>query len=234
MLVARSRGPRCAGYAQTHAGGDLCWRVVLVTEFDRRKHCGGKRRGRPGRCTRPKGWGTDHSGHGRCKFHGGTSPNGRKAAGKERALTFAVGALGAEISGNPLDAMSEAVGLARGVVAYYRHELADASLRLARGDEGARARIEELSVPYLDALKLEKDVSKAAIDTGIAERRQRLAEREADVLAAAISDALAEVFGELATNARQAAFAKVVRARLLVFEGGDSIPARGRELPAAA
>lgn len=31
-------------------------------------------------CGHPAGWGTDHPGFGRCKNHGGSSPNGRKHA----------------------------------------------------------------------------------------------------------------------------------------------------------
>lgn len=37
--------------------------------------CGAKKRSAEGGlCTRPAGWGTDHSGVGRCKFHGGRNP----------------------------------------------------------------------------------------------------------------------------------------------------------------
>lgn len=47
------------------------------------KTCGSKTRaGHP--CSRPAGWGTDHVGHGKCKNHGGSSPNGKKFAERER------------------------------------------------------------------------------------------------------------------------------------------------------
>jgi hypothetical protein len=36
--------------------------------------CDAKRRRREERCTLPAGWGTDHPGTGRCKYHGGCSP----------------------------------------------------------------------------------------------------------------------------------------------------------------
>lgn len=36
--------------------------------------CGAKKRQGEGFCTRPAGWGTDHAGVGRCKFHGGATP----------------------------------------------------------------------------------------------------------------------------------------------------------------
>lgn len=46
--------------------------------------CGARTRG-GGLCRKSRGWGTDHVGLGRCKLHGGASPNGRKAAHREGA-----------------------------------------------------------------------------------------------------------------------------------------------------
>lgn len=166
-------------------------------------------------------------------MHGGSSPSGRKAAGKEAALAFAKGALGAAVSGSPLDAMQESVDLSRGLVAYYRHELAAAATRRPIDVE----RIELLRPQYAEAIKLETACAKAAIDSGIAERRQLLAERQAELLAAAIADGLAEAFGELATPERRARFARVVGARLLVLEGTEDplvVDGSARALPAAA
>lgn len=52
---------------------------------NRDKFCGGKKRGpEGGSCTRPAGWGTPHVGIGRCKLHGGSTPNSIIAA--ERIL----------------------------------------------------------------------------------------------------------------------------------------------------
>ena len=194
--------------------------------------CGGKTR-KGGKCGRPKGWGTDHPGSGRCKFHGGSTRNGRKAAGKEAALAFARGALGSAVSGSPLDAMQESVDLARGLVDYYRHELAAAATARPMNTD----RIELLRPQYAEAIRLETACAKAAIDTGIAERRQLLAERQAELLAAAIADGLAEAFGELATPERRTVFARVVGARLLVLEGTEDplvVEGHARALPAAA
>lgn len=208
----------------------------MPAEFDSRKHCGGKTRTRAGgRCTRPKGWGTDHPGSGSCKFHGGTTPNGKKAARRERALEFARGTLGAAVPGSALDAMQESVDLARGLVAFYRHELAEAAAasgKSGKAGEEARARMEALREPYTDAIKLERDVAQAAITSKVAERRQRLAERQAALLAGAIADGLQEAFGDLATPERRAVFAQVVRARLMVLE--DETPVDAPQLPAAA
>lgn len=183
--------------------------------------CGARNR-KGGRCGKPKGWGTDHVGSGRCKFHGGSSPSGRRFANRERALDFARGALGDAVPGSPLDAMQEAVDLARGLVAWHRHELAEAGQLIGTSEDvAARVRIDALREPYADAVRLERDVAKAAIDAGIAERRQRLAERSAELLAGAIADGLQEAFGDLATPERRGLFARVVKARLLVLEGAE-------------
>jgi hypothetical protein len=181
------------------------------------KRCGGKTRS-GGRCGHPKGYGTDHVGSGRCKFHGGASPNGRKAATKEAALTFARGALGAEVDTSPIELMADAGRLTRGLLIYYQHEIAAAATRKPKDGGPDFARIEELRPQFEAAIKLAKDVAKAALDAGVAERRQRLMERQAQLLAAALADGLAEAFGELATVERRTVFAGVVERRLLVLE----------------
>lgn len=45
--------------------------------------CGAKKRQGEGTCRRTAGWGTDHVGHGCCKFHGGATPNHKKKAAVE-------------------------------------------------------------------------------------------------------------------------------------------------------
>ena len=43
------------------------------------EYCNGRKRDGSGYCRHEAGWGTDHPGMGRCKFHGGASPSGEKA-----------------------------------------------------------------------------------------------------------------------------------------------------------
>jgi hypothetical protein len=82
------------------------------------KFCGAeKRNGKP--CERPKGWGTSHPGVGRCKLHGGSTPNHEKAAQVEIAKRECV-ALGLPIDTTPADALMEEVREACGNVAFYR------------------------------------------------------------------------------------------------------------------
>lgn len=194
-----------------------------MTPFDPKRHCGAKTRA-GGKCTRPKGWGTEHKRSGRCKMHGGNSPSGRKAGAREAALTFARGALGASLPGSPLDAMQEAVDLSRGLLSYYRHELAAA----ATAKPPDHAKIEILRGPYEDAIRLEKDVAKAALDAKVAERRQRLAELQAELFVGLILKATAEVFGDLLTPARQAQLADVLGRD---FEALEGEVLEGRDVP---
>jgi hypothetical protein len=48
--------------------------------------CAARKRQEPhDACKRPAGWGTDHPGVGCCKYHGGASPSGKKAAATVKA-----------------------------------------------------------------------------------------------------------------------------------------------------
>lgn len=48
--------------------------------------CGARKRQEPhDACKRPAGWGTDHVGVGSCRYHGGASPSGKKAAATVKA-----------------------------------------------------------------------------------------------------------------------------------------------------
>jgi hypothetical protein len=52
--------------------------------------CGSPKRGRPGEtCRNPAGKGTNHLGHGHCRFHGGNSPHGEAMATREAAYDLA-------------------------------------------------------------------------------------------------------------------------------------------------
>lgn len=47
--------------------------------------CGAKKHQGTGTCTRPAGWGTTHPGTGRCKLHGGSTPQHRASAADDQA-----------------------------------------------------------------------------------------------------------------------------------------------------
>lgn len=94
--------------------------------YDSDKHCGAKNRtgNADGRCTLTKGWGTDHTGTGHCKFHGGLSPNGKKAARTEQARRD-VELFGAKRTIAPAEALLELVHWTAGEVDYWRSRVRD-------------------------------------------------------------------------------------------------------------
>lgn len=89
--------------------------------YDPAKHCGAKNRtgNGDGRCTLVKGWGTDHTGTGNCRFHGGTTPSGNLAAKKEQARRD-VELFGAKRTIAPAEALLELVHWTAGEVDYWR------------------------------------------------------------------------------------------------------------------
>jgi hypothetical protein len=179
---------------------------------DRSKTCGAKTRA-GGKCGRPRGWGTDHPGYGRCRHHGGASPNGRKAAAKQAAAELARGMLGAAVPTSPLDLMQLTVDYSRGVLAYYHAEI----LKAYREDD--HGKLAELRPQYLAALDRANSHSKAAIDAGVAERSQRLAELQGELVAAIVLRAVGGVFGDLLTTERQAQLAAALGQEFSAVEG---------------
>lgn len=212
------------------AGTPYAQRPRKARPFDPEKHCGAQT-GR-GPCKAWKGAGTSHVGHGQCMSHGGSTPNGRKHGAKLAALSFARGALGAEAAVSPVGAMEQSVRLAGGLVTYYQHEISTATLRL--GEDGTpapdRGRIEILRPQFEDAIRLEKDCAKAALDAGVAERRQALAERTAALLTAVFMDAIQAGYGDVNTPERQLKAAEAIGRGLLALEQGEAIEGTAREI----
>jgi hypothetical protein len=113
---SNGRSPRAAVPRHTSASGKLL--------------CGatGKRTGRP--CQKPAGFGTEHDGEGRCKFHGGSTPikHGRYSSVRRTRVGEILDELAEDP--NPLDLLPE-IELLRALVLDYieRHdELTDALL----------------------------------------------------------------------------------------------------------
>lgn len=181
--------------------------------------CGAKRRsadsnGAP--CTRPAGWGTDHAGHGRCKWHGGATPSHVTAGKVAKALT-AVATFGLPREVDPRDALLEEVYRSAGAVDWLREQV-----QTLTADQVIWGKAEEVEkqageFPGIDTThkasvhvwvelyhrerKHLVDVSKAAIAAGIEERRVRLAEQQGALLAGVIKN----ILGELDLNPEQQA-----------------------------
>ena len=179
------------------------------TPEDSKAYCGAKNsQGKP--CRRGAGWGTGHAGVGRCKLHGGRSPNAELSGQLVLARREAV-VMGSPLPMEPIEAILQCIRIAAGEVRYASERIAeleerdaagpvkmitDRPLMLARGEESPseRAREIHLGAPALniwirarhEAMDRLVGYSKVALAVGIAERQVRIAEGQAQLLAEAM------------------------------------------------
>ena len=181
--------------------------------------CGsrGNKTGKP--CGRPAGWGTDHSGVGYCKLHGGSSPNGKKYASRLTAVSLAE-AMSAEHGRDvsPDEALLEAVRVQQAMVTWARGQVAELTNTEATGPVGGGGdSIPRYEPHVLIRLRGEEEdrlvkLIKTCHDMNIAERHVRLAERWGEDLAA-FAQGILEDFG-LAGDPRAP---DIVRKRMLLL-----------------
>lgn len=199
------------------------------------KHCGAKKRQGEGTCTRPAGWGTDHVGIGRCKLHGGRTPDHIKQANVVKAER-AVATYGLPREVAPDVALLEEVHRTAGHVAW----LAEVVGQLEQG-EVTWGLAEETDAPITDGgggvttkhkaavnvwVKLYQDerrhlaaVCRDALAAGIAERQVRLAEQQGALLAGAVS----RILDALGLSPAQRELVSVVVPReLRAITGGET------------
>jgi hypothetical protein len=96
--------------------------------FDPTRHCGAQTNPLNGAtpCRRAAGWGTNHLGHGKCRLHGGTSPNHEKSVARGVAAA-AVAKLGVPLgTGDPFVLLTKAVQHAEGFLEATGNVLAQA------------------------------------------------------------------------------------------------------------
>ncbi|MEU8199505.1 hypothetical protein AB0C10_37550 [Microbispora amethystogenes] len=187
---------------------------------DKNKCHGRKRDEGGGYCHRPAGWGTDHPGTGRCKLHGGATPNHGTAARQEQARR-AVVTYGLPREIDPAAALLEEVHRTAGHVAWLNarvSEMEEADLVWGVTEEVDKSSGE---FPGTDTTKAAKpnvwlelyrqerkhlvDVSAAAVRAGVDAALVRLTEQQGAILAGVVSRTadglLAAVLGLLAGDA---------------------------------
>src|SRR3954464_6194666 len=148
------------------------------------RRCGATTR-KGGKCGYPAGHGTDHVGFGRCRRHGGNSPNGRRYAYQLEAIAQ-VPTMGGDLEVEPTDALLYCVRREAGRQAWLR-----ARLELEHGDVAdPNSRVAELARLETAATERLARFSAMALNAGVAERRTRMAKRQAQALAHAFTTAL--------------------------------------------
>ena len=175
-MTASTRTPAQAAKAGGQGRPPATPRTTSSTrDREPKKACGAKnRQGQP--CGMGRGKGTDHPGVGRCKWHGGNTPTGKKAAATEK-VENTLAALAIPVEGDPLEVLQAAVEAAHGVLL--------ASRKLLEGEStDAKLKI------YLEGIERAARVAKSAAEAINLEELVRIREREADLLETALMRAL--------------------------------------------
>lgn len=210
----------------------------MKPEYDPAIHCGAH----PddpvrGPCRATKGRGTDHPGVGACKHHGGSTPSGRKAAGRVMAEE-AVRRLAIPVQTTAEQALLDEIARAAGWVAWLEDRIVETagddaarliqgtrSVRRTRAADGTETTVTEAGPSvhlWLELLhrerRLLRDAATAAIAARLDERRVQAAEQAGERdgrLVQAVIDALtAATPGGLSAEAQVLAFDAARRARL--------------------
>ena len=155
-------------------------------------------------CGKPAGWGTPYR-HGRCKLHGGATPTHLRAA-QRREAERAVASLGLPREVEAHTALLEEVHRAAGHVAWLaevvgqldKSQIVHGITRTVQAADGTRTVEARATVNVWVRLYQEWHdrlvrVSKLAIDAGVAELQVRLAEKQAQQLAAVIRAILTDL-----------------------------------------
>ena len=158
--------------------------------------CGAAKR-KGGTCTQAAGWGTDHPGIGKCKLHGGSTPNHQRSAQLELARQ-AITRLGQQIPEDEATPTLIMIGLVResaGNVEFYRRAVAtDDPQDLIWRETGPGGAAKQVKSVWLVVYDEERDrlarYIKEAIGLGIEERRLRLEEADARTLMEGFSKAV--------------------------------------------
>lgn len=186
----------------------------VTRAFDSAKHCGAKRHRDGLPCVLSKGAATDHLGSGHCKYHGGSSRNGRthgKREATERAVANALAVLHIDAAVDPTEALLEALRVACWREIGLRQMMA-ARPSLFGPDHNDDNRPDVVAVMHAEALEQRAKIAKMAIDAGIDAAMVRIAERQAEVTVRAVQAAIDSMVSTGDRQQAEAAAASVLEA----------------------
>lgn len=169
------------------------------------KLCGSRKKSHrgAGHCRMPAGYGTNHPGIGKCKFHMGAT-RAHTAAAQKVVAARAVETFGLARDIDPRDALLEEVHRTAGVVDWLRQRVQEldpeqvvwGTVEIRQGDEDTEVQRAEVNT-WVELYQKERRhlvaVCKEAITAGIEQRRVELAEQQGMMIAGAIRAILAEL-----------------------------------------
>lgn len=167
-------------------------------------------------CAQPAGYGTTHRGIGSCKYHGGSTQTGTKAAAKQTAVL-----MGAPKEINPLDAIIWCIKMTGGEIDFYTEQMA--YLKESNWIEETIAGQQMHIFARERALAQERLVnfSKIAITLGLTERAVKLAEQYGATVGRLIKGVLDDLLPYISKEGQEK-IPFVVRKHLLLAEQGKT------------
>lgn len=173
------------------------------------KLCGAKKT-QGGTCSQPAGLGTDHLGHGHCKFHGGATPNGEKAGAKAE-----LNAMAERLPVTPSEAVVGTLELVAGQLAY-------ATLKVGElGEDEMFVNSIAGRVPH-HWIQMQGVLQERIVKFAGAAASMGVAERKVDLLAAQtamMGELLEGVMGDVGlTKAQRKKVGPAIRGRLATIE----------------
>lgn len=175
--------------------------------------CGAKKRG-GGKCQKTAGWGTPHTGIGRCKLHGGSVPTHIKAAATEEYRTL----MGKPIEINPLDALIWCIKIRAGEVKWLSDRMHELDEKQWIEDTMVGKQFHLYARERRAAMADLARYSQMAISLGLAERAVKLAETYGEMLANYTQAILHDLWPHLDEEGRAKA-PHIVRTHLLALDG---------------
>jgi hypothetical protein len=190
-------------------------------------YCGAKKRrqedGSTEWCHKKAGWGTDHPGIGRCKYHGGSTPTSRAAAERQRQVEF----MGRPKEISPLDAIIWAIKITAGEVEFLGLQIQEIDQKedwIENTIQGKQLHVFQRA--RADAMDRLVKYSKDAIALGLAERAVRMAE----TFGATIATLLNGIAEDLAlSKVQKQIWPSIVRKHLVLLEGGSPLSDEDRK-----
>jgi hypothetical protein len=204
-----------------------------TTSTRQRRLCGARRRQQPGTCERPAGWGTPHAGTGRCKLHGGNSPQSIRGAQQRAAQTAAV-AFGLPRDVDALTALDEELKRTAGAVEWLTEFIRaqdPAALawgvaeKVKRGSgefPGTDVKLAAAPSVWVQLWQGERkhlvDIGKTIVSLGLDERLVRMGEAQGAAVYAVLGRVSALVLEQLGMSDEQRALAVELLPRVLAEE----------------
>lgn len=170
-----------------------------------------------GKCGLTAGYGTDHPGIGRCRYHGGRSPSHVKAAAKQEMRML----LGKPMEINAVDALIMCIKIRAGEVEWLGQKMATLDAKDWVEDTLAGKQFHLFARERQAAMRDLARYAEMAIRLGLTERAVKMAEQYGETLANLLKGIGDAIWAHLDEEGK-AKYPTIVRQHLVALDGGKT------------